>query len=82
MIGPAGFMAARKPEGASFCWECGKKLTRHHGELNFREVTPPGGTPVRVHVECAKNYNPNPPAEAQRNTRRAVRKYLAGGDRG
>lgn len=69
---------------ASFCWECGKKLTRHNGTLNFREVTPPGGTPVRVHVECAKNFGNPPPDYANSRTKQAVRRYLGeqapGGD--
>lgn len=60
---------------ASFCWECGKKLQRVNGELAFREVTPPGGTPVRVHIECAKNFGKEIPDHAQSGVKRAVRKY-------
>lgn len=62
--------------GASFCWECGKKLTRLNGELNFRMLTPPGGTPVRVHVECAKNYGKEPPEYVGSRVKEVVRKYL------
>jgi hypothetical protein len=60
---------------ASFCWECGKKLQRVNGELAFREVTPPGGVPVRIHIECAKNFGKDHPS-AQMGVKRAVRKYI------
>jgi hypothetical protein len=60
---------------ASFCWECGKKLQRVNGEIVFREITPPGWCPVRVHIECAKNFGKPAPHYAQHGVKRAVRKY-------
>jgi hypothetical protein len=35
-----------------FCWQCGRHLKEHNGQVLFRVVRLPGGNEVKVHKTC------------------------------